>query len=241
MQNTSSVTRKGLASRLDEARKRGLAFLVLFTALLLGLPGQAIADNEAGAGAGTGSETVFDTNPDDPPPPIPPPPLGPPACLEVEASTYVVTATGTITGNDTAVIYQGSDIVITYTTVHNTPEGNYFVAPEGTYGVKNTDGTCDVSTLGPLAPIPVTVTVNAAGDATSGVGTGAGGTCASAPGAGDYFRLNTTITVTWSADCDVDGNVPGFDGSGGDSSADFTFVGNFVAVPGSIQGSYVQT
>jgi hypothetical protein len=233
----SSITEKGSASGLAEVRRRGLAFLFLFIALLLGLPGEAIADNEAGSGAGTGSETVFDTNPDDPPPPIPPPPLGPPVCLEVEASEYEVTATGPITSNDKAVIYSGDDIEITYTTVH--PDGdNYFVAPEGTYGARNADGTCDVNTLGPLDPIPVTVEVNAAGDANSGVGTGAGGTCS---GEGAYYRVNTTVTVTWSADCDVDGNVPGSDGSGGDPSADFTFVGNLVALTGSVQGEYVET
>lgn len=240
----ASFVKKGLASRLAEVHRRALAFLFLFTALLVGLPGEASADNEAGAGAGIGSETVFDTNPDDPPPPIPPPPLGPPVCLEVEASQYQVTATGTVTGNDKAVIYSGSDIVITYTTDHSTASGNYYVAPEGTYGERNADGTCNVNTLGPLDPIPVTVTVNAAGDpiigdpATSGVGTGAGGTCS---GNGSYYRVSTTVTVTWSADCDVDGNVPGFDGSGGDPSADFTFVGEFEAFTGTVQGEYLQT
>lgn len=210
--------------------------MLLLPWLVFALPGAANATGEAGAGAGLGDETDFQTNPVNPPP-------TPPLCLKVTQSEYVVTATGTVTANDGAVIYQGSDIVITITT-----DDDYYVSPEGTYGVRLADGSCDPTSFGPLGDIATTVTVNATGGTDSGVGTGANVANPACSGTGEYFRVNTNFTVTWrAATCDVNGN--GANGAFEEVNTDFVFEGSLrpcTPLPedpceDTLQGAYSQT
>lgn len=210
-------------------RRKRFGILVLLPMFLFALPGAASADGEAGAGAGTGSETHILTEPQDPEP-------NPPFCLKVKQSEYQLTAAGTVTANNGAIVYAGADIVIDYATTED-----YFISPEGTYGARNADGTCNAATFGPLGSVTVTVSVNAEGDGQSGVGTGANGVAAASrtcTGTGQYFRVNTSVTVTWEANCAVDGNdlLPAMVEPG----TDFTFEGNLFPT-GHLEGEYVQT
>lgn len=211
------------------ARRKQLGLLVLLPMFLFALPGTAGADGEAGAGAGIGSETHIMTEPEDPEP-------NPPFCLKVKQSEYQLTATGTVTANNGAIVYAGTDIVIEYDTTED-----YFISPEGTYGARNADGTCNAATFGPLGSVTVTVSVNAAGASDSGVGTGANGVAAASrtcTGTGQYFRVNTSVTVTWEADCAVDGN--GALPAAVEPGTDFIFEGNLLPT-GHLEGEYVQT
>jgi len=208
-------------------RRAGL--LLLVPALMVALPGAASADGEAGAGAGVGSETHMLTEPQDPEP-------NPPFCLKVKQSEYQLTATGTVTANNGAIVYAGADIVIEYATTED-----YYISPEGTYGARNADGTCNAATFGPLGSVTVTVSVDAAGAIDSGVGSGANGVASGSrtcTGTGQYFRVNTSVTVTWEADCAVDGNgtIP----AQVEPGTDFTFEGNLFPT-GHLEGEYVQT
>ncbi len=235
--------------RLRKAKRRrhaaGLAALALFA-----LATTAGADGEAGSGAGTGRETKILTEPADPAP-------NPPLCLRVKQSEYEVAAKGTITANNTGIVYAsenppgtgGTDIIISWIT-----REDYFIAPEGTYGNRLGPPTnaCDPDTYGARDPVKVDVIVYSAGDASSGVGTGADGVASAsrkceAPNfggtqaTGGYSRENSTITLTWRANCAVDGNVPDRDGAAVESNTQFVFVGNLNPVTGEVQGSYSQS
>lgn len=180
---------------------------LLSLALLFGGALPAGAQTEGGTGAGTGSETI-DADPLSPPPPF---------CAPVRSSTYDVDAVGTYTGltqgDDPPAVYAG-DVEISISSDHSS--GDYYIAPEGTYG---NDSSCAPTSLGPLNPVPATATVFA--DAPDGGIHAPGDDTAPCTGTGHFWRVNTTFVAQWELDdgpddgpCVVDGNVPPFDEEG---------------------------
>jgi hypothetical protein len=206
----------------------GMVTTFLALSLLLGTASPALATGETGRGTGSGTENSITTDPANPPP------FPPPLCLKVTQSEYEVVASGTVTASSGAVVYNG-DIDIVLDTDHTTSAGDYYIAPEGTYGDATLAGVCNPATFGPLGNIPVNVTISADGPGTSGVGSGIGSGY-SCSGAGQYYRVNTNVTFTWTADCDVsDGTT-----TASDTNTKFVLEGNLLPIGVITHAAYVQ-
>jgi hypothetical protein len=161
--------------------------------LLVATGPQAAAEDKPLVGEGaapTGSESIT-TDPADPPP-------EPPFCLAVTASTYTFPIEeGVFEGDHNLVVYTVTPLDAAKPVVTFTTNETYYIAPEGTYGNRLADGTCDPASYGPLDPVSTTVTV-----------TGGGITCG--PDPAEYYRVNTELVFEWTGRCDIVGNtIPG--------------------------------
>lgn len=160
-----------------------------------------------GSGAGTGTETAFTTGTD----------FGPgPTCLEVTDSSYEIDVVGSFTAVDgtTAVSYTGP-ATITYSTTET-----YYVGPQGSYdGLTSAPLNCDPQRFGPAGTVSTEVSVSSPGS--DGIDCPLSTT-------GEYFRVNTTISLTWTGSCTVKmGTMTPSTPVG----TQHTFVGNFLPCP----------
>lgn len=174
---------------------------MVMTLLVVAAPPAAAEDKPlAGEGvAPTGTEHIVHEDATSPPP----------FCLEVEESTYTFTIEeGTFAGDHNPVVYTVTPLsdpkpVVTFTT-----NETYYISPEGTYGNRLSDGTCDPASYGALDPVATTVTVTTQGDA--GIDCG--------PDDAQYFRVNTELFFTWTGSCDIVDPVTTFSGSTPDAT-----------------------
>lgn len=210
-------------------RARTDLVLIVTLGLVVALAIPATAQTEGGTGIAVGNETI-DAESQDPAPPL---------CAEVFSSSYDLRATGTYTGLPDAV-YSGS-FDLTMTSDHS--DGNYYIAPEGTYGERNADGTCDPATLGALDPVPANFTVYEPGS----IEDANGEPC---DGSGTFYRVNTTFVAEWELeeDCEVEGNVSPTTNQGtAPAGTTHTFEGNlapctpFACPDPQLEGTYQQT
>lgn len=187
-------------------RQRGvvaIVALVLAFALTTALPASA---QEAGTGVVSGTEDLTHTQT-----------TGSgqfPLCLEVTDTTYSLSTLPGDPGTYTALpdaVYQGP---VTITIEAN---DTYYIGPQGTHYESGSGDDCTVGNLGPSGPVPATITVAAS--------SGSGGVSDCVDPDGSFWRVNSTFEAEWDATCDVEGNVPGADGSGTASSS-HTFVGD---------------
>lgn len=173
--------------------------LAMAMTLLAVMAPPAAAEDNALAGEGSapvGTETIT-TDPADPPPELP-------FCLAVTESSYTFPIEeGIFVGDHDPVVYTVTPLDLSKPVVTFTTNEIYYIAPEGTYGNRLDDGTCDPTTLGPLGPVPTTVTVTTAGSPP-----GAGITCG--PDNAEYYRVTSELVFEWTGRCDIVGNtVPG--------------------------------
>lgn len=181
-----------------------LALLVLLVLVFGALPAGAHTggDGDAGTGegAGTGTEEQITTGAH----------TADPFCLEVKSSKYrVEVPAGVFTAQeDDDVAVDTGPATITFRTMEK-----YYIAPEGTYGLAG----CPATSFGPADPVDVEVTVQ-----------GPGINCGTREG--EYFRVNTAITVAWEGSCHVDDDLtPAVAHT--PASTQHVFEGNFVACP----------
>lgn len=209
-------------------RRNRAAILVIVGFSLTNMAPAAAA--ESGAGTVTGVETQLDAAG----PPISPGVI--PPCLLVQdgqdttmatdniSAQYDLDATGTFTANDGNIIYAGSFAVEIKT------NATFYVGPQGThYDATATSPNCRPDNLGVLSPIPATFTVTS--------------TDVTCTGSGHFSRTQSAFAAGASLTCDVDGNVPLFDGSATNDGSHFAIDGvqQPLPFPPQIVGNYVQT
>lgn len=186
--------RVNVASATPLARPRRVLVALMAVSLLalVAQPAAAADKPLTGTGLAPTGEEYIKTNPQDPAP-------VPPFCLEVLESTYTFPIEeGQFMGDHEPVLYT---VMTDKPVVEFTTNERYFISPEGTYGERLPDGTCDPTTYGPLDPVDTTVTVRTP-NYPPGI------TCDSSDV--DYFRVNTEQVFEWQGACTVsDGLVTG--------------------------------
>ena len=180
--------------RMRRSRAIGITIGIASLMLVMAAPAHAVADNQGSATDGVGAEDSITLGTDygDPPSVL---------CFEVTENTNTVQ----FHGND--------DVAVNATTTSPSATATYthsadltwsitepmYINPDGAYSAPASPaGTgCDDGTLGD--PIAATA---------SFTGSGANGSvnCSSSAGGATYTRVGTSVTVTWTGTCTVDGD-----------------------------------